>query len=437
MNPKLITVPPRQRKDVGDLSNLKASIKTLGLLEPIVVTPDNQLVAGERRLRACLELQLADVPVHVLNLQGWHIPLAELEENIRRKEYTWQEQVCAIADVHNARTRDAAARSESWGMSDTGNLLGVSNANVCYCTQLAERLRANDTELLGASGVTDAYRILCERKLAEAQSRLVGMATALPTTVTAPAVGEPPPGEACATLVVPQRPAGLHCTLSNQPFEEWKKTVQPGAFTHIYTDPPYAIDMDNLSQDGVGMQIDNVRETHNILQNTALLGDFIDWACHTLPDNGWLVVWCDYTMWDTLVGWIGEDLRVQRWPLVWIKQNQPCMNAMPYSNFTKTHECALVACGCKATLSVAGPFAHWLGTSDKTFHNPTNPFWKPIQLHHYILDAISRVGDTICDPFAGSGSIPYACQRSGRSVLANEVDPLHYNDMRTRLMKAT
>jgi ParB family chromosome partitioning protein len=47
-----IRVGERHRKDMGDIAGLAASMAELGLLHPIVVRPDGQLIAGERRLRA-------------------------------------------------------------------------------------------------------------------------------------------------------------------------------------------------------------------------------------------------------------------------------------------------------------------------------------------------------------------------------------------------
>jgi ParB family chromosome partitioning protein len=67
----------RHRKDNGDLSSLAESIDTLGLLHPIVVTPDRRLVAGQRRLAACSSLGWTEVPVRVV--EGLESALALLE----------------------------------------------------------------------------------------------------------------------------------------------------------------------------------------------------------------------------------------------------------------------------------------------------------------------------------------------------------------------
>lgn len=470
----IIVTPERQRRDLGDLEQLKASIKEFGVIEPIVIrqTPDGYaLVAGERRLRSALAVGLATIPCHeVQNIQPWQAEAMELEENYNRKQLTWQEIVTAIARVHELHKRDAALQSKPWGCEHTAALFGISSGNVSYCTQLADLVRANDAEVVACDGVWSAYQLLLSRKAKAAMAEQGRRISLLPTKVTVapPAdmkvVGKPdcvacngtglsssgkpcvcatvtfepstaPASERSATAVIPGA-TGLSSDLSNDSFDVFSTRVSRG-FDHIYCDPPYAIDMDNIQQANHGMDVSTVRDSHDVTENLSLLGTFCDWAAGALPDHGFLVAWCDYTMWDTLKGWLEDGvrpLRVQRWPFIWTKTSA-CQNGAPYSNFTKTTECAIVAAGPKATLSIAGPFGHWIGGGDKATYSPTNPFWKPLDLHKAIINAISRPGQTICDPFAGSGSIPMACKQIGRSIIANDYDPVHYNDMRSRLLK--
>lgn len=87
-----IKIGKRYRKDKGDLSALAASIQRLGLLQPIVVTPNYDLIAGERRLLACRdELKWTEIDVRILDtcslLEGEH------DENELRKEFTISERV--------------------------------------------------------------------------------------------------------------------------------------------------------------------------------------------------------------------------------------------------------------------------------------------------------------------------------------------------------
>jgi len=63
-----ITVGIRHRRDLGDVPGLAKSIEAIDLLHPIVITEDNVLVAGERRLAACRHLGWPDVPVTIVDL---------------------------------------------------------------------------------------------------------------------------------------------------------------------------------------------------------------------------------------------------------------------------------------------------------------------------------------------------------------------------------
>lgn len=78
----------RARRDQGDLSSLADSITEVGLLHPIVVTPDLDLVAGGRRLAACRRLGWDEVPVRVVTSLTTASSLlrAERDENTCRKD---------------------------------------------------------------------------------------------------------------------------------------------------------------------------------------------------------------------------------------------------------------------------------------------------------------------------------------------------------------
>jgi ParB family chromosome partitioning protein len=54
------------RHDLGDIQELAESIREFGLLRPILITPDNRLIAGRRRLEACKVLGWETIPVNVL-----------------------------------------------------------------------------------------------------------------------------------------------------------------------------------------------------------------------------------------------------------------------------------------------------------------------------------------------------------------------------------
>jgi len=81
----------RYRKDYGDLAGLAASIEQLGLLQPIGISAANELVFGQRRLKAFQLLGRSTIPARVIDVPA--IVLAEHAENEIRKDFTVSERV--------------------------------------------------------------------------------------------------------------------------------------------------------------------------------------------------------------------------------------------------------------------------------------------------------------------------------------------------------
>jgi ParB family chromosome partitioning protein len=80
---------PRKTFDDDELSSLSASIRTHGVLQPLVVRQVGeryQLIAGERRLRAARQAGLSAVPVTVVDFNDQQVLEAALVENIQRSD---------------------------------------------------------------------------------------------------------------------------------------------------------------------------------------------------------------------------------------------------------------------------------------------------------------------------------------------------------------
>lgn len=91
--------PDNPRKQIGDVTDLAASIKANGLLSPLSVVPNGEryrVIAGHRRLAACKQAGTGAVPCFVLDLD----PLQQLEamvtENCQREQLTTMEEADAI-----------------------------------------------------------------------------------------------------------------------------------------------------------------------------------------------------------------------------------------------------------------------------------------------------------------------------------------------------
>jgi len=80
---------PRKTFDTDELASLSASVRSHGILQPLVVRQlgdQYQLIAGERRLRAAQDAGLSSVPVHIVNFNDKEVLEAALIENIQRTD---------------------------------------------------------------------------------------------------------------------------------------------------------------------------------------------------------------------------------------------------------------------------------------------------------------------------------------------------------------
>lgn len=88
-----IKVKKRVRRDLGDLTALKDSMHRYGLMNPITLNSNYELVAGERRLEAANSLGWERINANILdsNVDNIRQLEMELEENNQRKEFTDEE----------------------------------------------------------------------------------------------------------------------------------------------------------------------------------------------------------------------------------------------------------------------------------------------------------------------------------------------------------
>lgn len=86
---KDIKIKRRVRKDLGNLEDLKDSLRTYGLLNPITLNSRYELIAGERRLQAATQLGWTNIQANIVdNLTEVDQLEMEIEENNQRKEFT-------------------------------------------------------------------------------------------------------------------------------------------------------------------------------------------------------------------------------------------------------------------------------------------------------------------------------------------------------------
>jgi ParB family chromosome partitioning protein len=123
---------PRKRFDDDELDALAQSIRTHGVLQPLVVRAANdgfQLIAGERRLRAARAAGLSEVPVHVVNFDDQQVFEAALVENIQRSDLNPIEKAQGFKEYLDrfGLTQEQLGAKLGLDRTSVSNLLGLLN----------------------------------------------------------------------------------------------------------------------------------------------------------------------------------------------------------------------------------------------------------------------------------------------------------------------
>lgn len=109
-----VTVGKRIRKDYGDITSLADDIEDRGLINPPVVTPDYELIAGERRLRALKKLDYKQIEVRVMSVEDYEHQLQiEISENEERKDFTYSEKMDYAKQLERIESKKAKQRKEN------------------------------------------------------------------------------------------------------------------------------------------------------------------------------------------------------------------------------------------------------------------------------------------------------------------------------------
>lgn len=149
--------PNQPRTEIGDLSELTASIKEKGILEPLLVKPYKNgtylIIAGERRWRAANLAGLREVPCIEFDFDEREIAEVALIENMQRKDLTvWEEAdgLAALSEKYNYTHEQIAKK------------LGKSRSTV--------------TEILTIAGLPKDIRTKCHNSGITSKSTLLEIA---------------------------------------------------------------------------------------------------------------------------------------------------------------------------------------------------------------------------------------------------------------------
>jgi ParB family chromosome partitioning protein len=173
---------PRGYFDPSEMTELEESVKSKGVLQPILVRPRDsgryEIIAGERRWRAAKKVLGDDyeIPVLVRDLDDGEADEAALIENIQRANMSPTEEAEAAAKILGRcqGDRDEASRRLGWSRSTLDKRLALMNCSEKVRRALSERrIQLGHAELLAAV-TRDKQDAVLEKLLSQ---------TSLPTVV--------------------------------------------------------------------------------------------------------------------------------------------------------------------------------------------------------------------------------------------------------------
>ena len=187
----------RREADQEAVHKLADSITKIGLLNPITIDQDYNLIAGLHRLEAAKLLGWTEIESNVSSLEGLMAELAEIDENLIRCELNFvdeSEQLARRKDLYemlypetkrgakNQYTKNAQMLTDTVSVSkksfadDTAETMGISPRTVSRKIQLAKNLSPEAKDIVKSSGigVKNALKIsrLVPEQQAEAASQL-------------------------------------------------------------------------------------------------------------------------------------------------------------------------------------------------------------------------------------------------------------------------
>jgi len=411
----------RQRREI-ETKSLELSIARNGLIQPIVITRDRVLKAGERRLTACRNLGMTVIPVVFFDdLDPIDARIIEIEENIKREDLQWRDQVRAISEIHSLYLQ----RDDGWTMTETAEAVSLSLSMVSQYLRVSQEM--GDPRIQQASTVREAYGILTrrdQRAMGDALQELIDVTNEVAPLTESPngldirdgtAVDSPNSNRAGGTPPM----EGEAILTAN--FLEWAPLYQGPKFNLIHCDFPYGVDLFAGSQ-GRGLE-----PTQGYQDTADIYWQLLECLCQNLPRlmsvSGHLMFWYsnrpeqqERTL--ALFRRLAPSLQFSRYPLVWFKSDNAGISSDSRREPRHVYEtCLLASSGNRSIVEIRADL--YPCPTDKKLH----PSTKPESMLRHFMTMLVDANTSLLDPTCGSGAALRAAESLGaRSVLGLELE---------------
>lgn len=384
----LVNRPERQRSEI-DTGGLYESIARNGVLNPAIVQESHEqpgfyiLIAGERRLTCCQELNLPSIPVRLMSdLSPAEAQILELEENVKRDELPWQDEVKAITNIHHLYLE----RNTSWGIEDTAREVSYSVRSLRKVFTVHEML--GDSEVSEASSLSAALTIL-ERRKERALDNIVEQIAKKTKEIKQKA--EP------ATTIAP---VALFTNLVEcVDFLRWAPLYSGPPFNFLHCDFPYGMNF-NFGKQGNHTSWESYDDSEDVFWT--LLKCLAEHRSTLFTQSAHMMFWYSLKHHAKLLEFFQSEMpefSVNPFPLIWGKSDHVGIlpDASRYPR--QIYETALMLT--KGDRKIVRPVDNCIfAPTSKKIHNSE----KPIPVLNHFFKMFVDENTRMLDPTAGSGN---------------------------------
>lgn len=392
----------RQRRELKGIDDLADSIRRLGLINPVTITRENILVAGERRFMAVSALGWTHIPAQYIDeLDPSAIEEIELEENIKRVDLPWPDQVAAVRRIDEINR----ARDPEWTATRTAEKIGLSQNRVSELLTVAKAIEA-EPEL-----AKEAKLSVAAGKISRREQRKSELAKEL--------------------FLTPESEVAFGESILVEDFFSWAPSYHGPRFNFLHCDFPYGINADKHDQGGAATHggYDDSEETY-----WSLLHCLASNERRICADSCHIIFWFSMDYYSQTLDFFDRntDFWVNHFPLIWLKSDGTGILPDPQRGPRRVYETAFFGSrGDRKIVSAvanayAAPAPSGLHMSEKS---------EPMLRHFFrmIVDDTTRM----LDPTCGSGSALRAAESLGAGhVLGLERDAGFAEGARLALLKA-
>lgn len=426
----IIIKPERQRQlfNPDAHQELISSIETIGLLHPPVIRDEDGelvLVAGERRLKAISEIfdlggsflcdghryEAGMLPVLSLGeLSRLEAEEAELDENLKRRDLTWQEHAAATARLHALRCEQKSSISEAFSedkgpvtphtIADTAEEI-TGRRDGSYQDAIRKEIlvasHLSNPAVAKAKSADEAFKILKkeeERKRNIEHSAVIGASFS----------------------------ASQHTALNMDCLTYMRSPEAQGKFDVICTDPPYGMNAQDFGDAAGKLTGIDHRYDDSYEQWQSLMKDWAPLSFAVTKPEAHLYAFCDIDNFHELKGFlVAAGWYVFRTPFILHKQNS---GRVPLPDRGPRRQWESILYAIKGKKPVTHIYSDVIScTGDEQLSHGAQ---KPVAAFQQLLLRSVRAGDEVLDCFAGTGPVIPACHVFKCRATAIEQSPEHY-----------